>query len=106
MLDGSYLDLFLHFEPLISLGSDILDESPLVLEELLEPPPLMRLILLASVDVRSELASLELLQLLGLPHRPQLSLLPIEEVIHFRVESSALPATVSRSVRAHVLIHH
>ena len=106
MLDGSYLDLFLHLKPLISLGSDILDESPLVLEELLEPPPLMRLILLASVDVRSELASLELLQLLGLPHRPQLSLLPIEEIVHFRVESSALAATVSRSVRAHVLIHH
>jgi len=106
MLDGSYLYLFLHLEPLISLGSDILDESSLVLEELLEPPPLMRLILLASVDVGSELASLELLQLLGLPHRPQLSLLTIEEIVHFRVESGALAPSVSRSVRAHVLIHH
>jgi hypothetical protein len=106
MLDGCYLDLFLYLEPLISLGSDILNESPLVLEELLETPPLMRLVLLASVDVRSKLASLEFLLLLGLPHRPQLSLLPIEEIVHFRVESSALPTTVSRSVGAHVLIHH
>jgi hypothetical protein len=106
MLNGCYLDLFLYLEPLISLGSDILNESPLVLEELLETPPLMRLVILASVDVRSKLASLEFLLLLGLPHRPQLSLLPIEEIVHFRVESSSLPATVSRSVGAHVLIHH
>ena len=106
MLDGSYLDLILHLKPLISLGSDILDESPLILEELLEPPPMMRLVLLASVDVRGELASLELLLLLGLPHRPKLSLLLIEEIIHFRVESSALAGTVSRSLGAHVLIQH
>jgi len=106
MLNGCYLDLFLHLKPLISLGFDILDESPLVLEELLKAPPLMRLVLLASVDIRRKLASLEFLLLLGLPHRPQLSLLPIEEIVHFRVESSALPTTVSRSVGAHVLIHH
>jgi hypothetical protein len=106
MLNGCYLDLFLHLKPLISLGFDILDESPLVLEELLKAPPLMRLVLLASVDIRSKLASLEFLLLFGLPHRPQLSFLPIEEIVHFRVESGALPATVSRSVGAHVLIHH
>jgi hypothetical protein len=106
MLNGCYLDLFLYLKPLISLGFDILDESPLVLEELLKAPPLMRLVLLASVDIRSKLASFEFLLLLGLPHRPQLSFLPIEEIVHFRVESGALPATVSRSVGAHVLIHH
>jgi hypothetical protein len=58
MLYGSYLDLFLDLEPLISLRPDVLDEAPLVLEELLEAPPLRRLILLASVDVGSELATL------------------------------------------------
>jgi len=103
MLYGSYLNLFLHLEPLISLRPDIFDEAPLVLEELLEAPPLRSLILLAGVDVGSELATLELLQLLGLPHHPQLRLLPVEKIIHFRVEGSA---TVGRSVRAHVLIHH
>ena len=106
MLYGSYLDLLLDLEPLISLGPDVLDEAPLVLEELLEAPPLGSLILLARVDVRSELATLELLKLLGLPHHPQLRLLPVKEIIHFRVKGSALAATVGRSVRAHVLIHH
>jgi hypothetical protein len=106
MLYGSYLDLFLHLEPLISLRSDILDEAPLVLEELLEAPPLGSLLLLASVDVGSELATLELLQLLALPHHPQLGLLPVEEIVHLRVKGSSLAATVGRSVRAHVLIHH
>ena len=106
MLDGSYLDLFLDLEPLISLRPDILDEASLVLEELLEAPPLGSLILLAGVDVGSELATLELLQLLGLPHHAKLRLLPIEEIVHLRVEGSALAATVGRSVRTHVLVHH
>jgi len=98
MMNGSYLDLFLHLEPLISLRPDVLDEAPLILEELLEAPPLGSLILLASVDIRSELATLELLQLFGLPHHAKLGLLPIEEIVHFRVEGSALAATVGRSV--------
>lgn len=106
MLDGSYLDLLLHLKPLISLGSDILDKSPLILEELLETPPLMRLVILTSVDIRGKLASVELFLLLSLPHCPQLSLLPKEEIIHFRVKSSALSAAVSRSMGGHVLIHH
>jgi len=98
MLYGSYLNLFLHLEPLISLRPDILDEATLVLEELLEAPSVGSLIFLASVDFGSELATLELLQLLGLPHHPKLGLFPIEEIIHFRVKGSALAATVGRSV--------
>ena len=105
MLDGCYFDLLLHFEPLISLRSDILNEAALILEELLEAPPLMWLILLARVDVWGELAALEFLHFLRLPHGSQLGLLPIEEVLHLSMKG-AVPSAVGGPLRVHVVVHH
>lgn len=106
VLYSSYFLHLLDLKALVSLRPDILNETSLVLEELLETPALVGLPLFASVNVRSELAALEFLLLFCFPHRPQFGFLFVQEILHFKVECGRRAGTVGGALRVQVFIHH
>ncbi len=85
MLNGSYLVLFLDFKSCIPLLFNVVDEAPLILNELLEVSARISVVP-PSVDVRSELAPFKFFAGLLFSQGFEFLVLLGKEIFHLRVK--------------------